>query len=604
MPRKQGTAAKKARARQATEGTRYLRALRETSQPPAAAPPVLAQSCLREVVGHLKELGWGADDTVDLEFGNYEVYAGAALLQAVRDVEDGGVDVDPDDPLTVDITAPVHLTAASPPGDRYVDDFEFGAFAGAEPPQAMAARLDRELGRARLRRVHGVEAESTVPCPICADRYPAGHLLANCPGADPTCPACVFDGDQRYRTDLPYLAVRIDDLLSNDLAAPAGWSGVATLLGLVCGANLGRRLQSELSERRGFPVVLERWHDPMGRSWIWLPPPEERHEAFGHLGAGATIGALTDALVRHVPTLEQQAKTVVRRADVVWRASLLPAAVAYAVAFSTQAFERDRHRKPVHVVDSTADGLSLIMEPFGVTGEAANVEYGVQELLEELLFPLLLGHGLYDEPVDPRRAYGAAEDDDRPARTRQDARLSHETDRAAQVAVVLGRYASATPAAEILWEGAADPTLDTAGLGITSPVDARIAEIREQARLHAAGAAFDDGGPLTMTADQTWIRAGCWIPADHAPHAVRQAHDFLTEDLRVEVLWAGPLSSWPEPQWVVVEIVEVNAHSTGPIDAPWLRVADAFSVFGIMLSDIGLLRRAAPDTTLSHVHGT
>jgi hypothetical protein len=125
-----------------------------------------------------------------------------------------------------------------------------------------------------------VDEESVTPCPICGDRYPAAHLLANCAEADPVCPVCIFDGDQPYRTDLPYLPIGIDHLLHNDLAAPAGWSDVATLLGFTCGINLGNRLQRELGERRALPIVLERWHDPMRRSWIWLPQPADRHEAF------------------------------------------------------------------------------------------------------------------------------------------------------------------------------------------------------------------------------------------------------------------------------------------------------------------------------------
>ncbi|WP_458690550.1 hypothetical protein [Nocardia tengchongensis] len=72
--------------------------------------------------------------------------------------------------------------------------------------------------------------------------------------------------------------------------------------------------------------------------------------------------------------------------------------MAYAVAFTTQALERDQHRRPVHVVASLSDGLSQIRPPFAVYGDALNVEGGLEELLEHLMFPLLLGHGLYNEP--------------------------------------------------------------------------------------------------------------------------------------------------------------------------------------------------------------
>ncbi|WP_410570481.1 hypothetical protein [Amycolatopsis sp. cmx-4-61] len=603
MPKNQSTAGKKARRRQAASGTRYTRALREVSPLSPDIPPTvrLAKPYLDAIVRHLTEFGWGADEASVLEFGRYEIFAGPAVLHASRDVEDGDEDSDPDDPGAADLTAPVYLFAGSPAGGRYVGDFEFGAHAGSEPPHVVAARIDAELGQARLHRVRGVDETSTTPCPLCGDRYPAEHLLANCSEAEPVCPACIFDQDQRYRTDLPYLAIGLDHLLGNDFAAPAGWSGVATLLGLVCGSRLGRKLERELHARNAFPVVLETWHDPLGRSWIWLPPPADRHAAFVDLGAGATISALTAALIRHVPTLAAQAKTVVRDADVAWRPSLLPASIAYAVAFSTQAAERDQHRTPVHVVDSTGDGLAQIRKPFAVTGEAANVENGLQALLEHLLFPLLLGHGLYDQPRDPRRSHGAAEDDTRPARTSRDAHLRHHLDRAAQVEAVLGRHWPGTTAGGVPWDGSADPTLDPARLGSAQPVNDMIAATRELARLGAAGAAFDDGGPDTMSADDVWARNGWWIPADDASHAVRQAREFLTDNLRVDVLWAGPAGSWPEPAWVSVAVVEVNAHSTGPDNTPWVRVSDGVTIFGMALSDIGLVRRADADTPLTRI---
>lgn len=602
VPKRQSTAAKNARRRQATNNTRYMHELRRHT-PDAQPVPVAAKAYLAEVVRHLAALGWGAGDDIALQYGRYETHHGAAFLRTGRDVPDHLDEADPDDPQVVDLTAPVHLVASAPPGDCYEDDFMFGAVADAKPPSVVAAELDAELGRVRLRRVRGVEPESTTPCPICGDRYPAEHLLPNCDQGTPMCPACIFDGDQTHMTDLPYLALALDELLDNDLAAPAGWSGVATLLGLVCGTRLGRRLERELGTRRAFPVAADRWHDTRGRGWIWLPPPADRHEAFRSLGAGATVEALTQALVGHVPTLLDQAKAVVRDAEVVWRPSLLPAAVAYAVAFSTQAHERDRHRKPVHVVDSISDGLSLIFKPFGVTGDSINVECGLQALLEDLLFPLLLGHGLRNQPVEPRRNYGAA-DDDRPVRTRCDARLSYGIDRATQIAIVLGKNLMGLPVTSVPWDGEADSTLDLATLGTTAPVDDRIAGVRDQFRLHAAGAAFDDGGPLTMTADHAWTAHGAWIPADTAAHAVRQARDYLLPDLRIEVLWAGPMGSWPEPLWVCVDIVEVNSHSTGPDNSPWIRVWDGQSLFGMRLADIGAVLRGTSITPLTPVHRT
>src|SRR5262249_46457430 len=156
---------------------------------------------------------------------------------------------------------------------------------------------------------------------------------------------------------------QLDRLAREDLSAPAGWDAVAAVLALCCGANLGSRVEREVSYRGGFAWLTARWHDPLERSWIWLPPAGPRHPPVRHPGARATGPALLDALDRHSPSIRSTAKAMCRRDEVRWRDSLWASAVAYAVAFTTQAHERHRHRKPVHVVDSTSDGLSQINEP-------------------------------------------------------------------------------------------------------------------------------------------------------------------------------------------------------------------------------------------------
>ncbi|WP_433434905.1 hypothetical protein [Nonomuraea sp. CA-141351] len=403
----------------------------------------------------------------------------------------------------------------------------------------------------------------------------------------------MWDADQQWKADLPYLAVQIDRLLREDLSAPAGWAAVAAVLALTCGANLGRRLERELQRRRGWPLVMEWWDQPLERSWIWLPPHERRHPAFARLGAGASLAAIIEALQRHDPTLPQQAQRLCRDAQVRWRPALWPAAIAYAAAFTTQAAERDRHRKPVHVVDSTSDGLSQIRPPFAVTGDAINVEGGLQELLEYLLFPLLLGHGLRDEPREPRCIYGIEPDDDRPERSRSDARITHEVDRANQIAVVLGQIPG-VPNAQMIWDGAAPPARNGAPLGATAPVHAGISEIRQAARIQVAGQMYDEAGPIAMIADEAWERAGWWIPSDDPAYAVRQAHAFLRGRPLVNVLWAGHRGMYPEPTWIPVRVIAVNEHGTGFGDVPGLHVLNGESLLSMRLSDIALVRRADP----------
>nr|WP_024126855.1 hypothetical protein [Streptomyces sp. F2]AHE39619.1 Hypothetical protein pFRL4_386 [Streptomyces sp. F2] len=567
---------------------------------------MLARDYLQALVAELRLLGWGAghhEPEVDC-FG-LTVYAGpvAGLSLSVGRADDDadGDEHDPDDPGQSDLTKPLYLTSMCPSGNATVEDFEDGlADCSTEAVRVTARRMDSKLGKTRLHRVRGTEEHSTASCPICADRYPEHHLLKNSPSAIPVCPACIFDGDQAYRTDLPYLAVQLDRLLHDDLAAPAGWDAVAAVLALTCGPNLGTRLDRELKERGGWPIVMERWGEPLERSWIWLPPPAHRHEAFKHLGAGATLAALVDAVDRHDPTARAAAKALCRESGVRWRDALWPAAIAYAVAFTTQSHERDRHRTPFHVVHSLSDGLGQTMKPFAVTGDASNVEYGLEALLKYQLFPMLLGYSLDEEPDDPRRRYGAQPDDDRPARSRADARLTHGIDRANQVAVVLGKIPF-TPAGVPVWDGAAVAGADAQGLGSTAPANDLCRAIRDEARQQAAEALYDLDGCDAVDADQAWARSGWWIPSDHAPHAVRQAQQFLPVKTRVHALWLGPAAQLPEPVQICVDITSVNAHSTGPRDVPWLQVSDGRSVFGLTLSDVALIRRAEPGEELTEV---
>ncbi|MGW6144444.1 hypothetical protein [Streptomyces sp. NPDC055140] len=585
-------------------------AVRILTAPTAAAPapgPMLAKDYLKALVAEFRLLGWGAghhEPEVDC-FG-LTAYAGpvAGLSLSVgrADHDANGDELDPDDPEQSDLTKPLYLMAMCPSGNATVEDFEDGlADCSTEAVRVTARRMNSTLGKTRLRRVRGMEERSTTPCPICGDRYPEHHLLKNAHSAEPVCPACIFDGDQAYRTDLPYLAVRLDRLLHDDLSAPAGWDAVAAVLALTCGPNLGTRLDRELKERGGWPFVMERWGEPLERSWIWLPGPGHRHEAFKHLGAGASLAALVDAVDRHDPTARAAAKALSRASEVRWRDALWPAAIAYAVAFTAQGYERDRHRTPFHVVHSFSDGLEQTMRPFAVTGDASNVEYGLEALLTHQLFPMLLEYSPDEEPADPRRRYGAQPEDDRPARSRADAHLTHSIDRANQVAVVLGKIPFTPPGVPV-WDGPAVTGADAQGLGSTAPANDLCRAVRDEARQQAAEALYDLDGCDAVDAEQAWTRNGWWIPSDDAAHAVRQAQQFFGEKkTRVNALWFGPGAQLPEPVQICVDTTSVNPHSTGPQDVPWLQVSDGHSVFGLTLSDIALIRRADPRSELTQV---
>lgn len=584
-------------------------AVRILTDQTAASPapgPLLARDYLKALIAEFRRLGWGAGDhEPELEAFGLTAYAGpvAGLSLSVgrADDNDQGEELDPDNPEESDLTKPLYLTSMCPSGDATVEDFEDGlSDCSIEAVRVTARRMDAKLGKTRLGRVRGAEEWSTTPCPICGDRYPEHHLLKNSRSAEPVCPACIFDGDQGYRTDLPYLAVKLDRLLNDDLAAPAGWDAVAAVLALACGPNLGARLDRELKKRGGWPFVMERWGEPLERSWIWLPPPAHRHEAFKHLGAGATLAALVDAVDRHDLTARAAAKTLCRESGVRWRDSLWPIAIAFAVAFTTQGYERDRHRTPFHVIHSFSDGLEQTMKPFAVTGDASNIESGLEALLKHQLLPMLLGHSLDEEPDDPRRRYGAQDDDNRPAPSSTDAHLTHSIHRANQVAVVLGKIPFTPPGVPV-WDGAAVTDADAQGLGSTAPANDLCRAVRDEARQQAAEALYDLDGCDAVDAEQAWTRNGWWIPSDDAAHAMRQAQLFLGVKTRVLVLWFGPAAQFPEPAQICVDIIGVNAHSTGPRDVPWLQVSDGRSVFGLTLSDVALIRRAAPDDELTDV---
>lgn len=585
-------------------------AVRILTDPAAIAPApqsMLAKDYLKDLVAEFRLLGWGAGrHEPETDCFGLTVYAGpvAGLSLSVGRADDDadGDEVDPDNPEQSDLAKPLYLMSTCPSGNATVEDFEDGlADCSTEAVRVTARRMDAKLGKTRLNRVRGAEEFSTTLCPICGDRYPEHHLLKNSHSAVPVCPACIFDGDQAYRTDLPYLAVNLDRLLNDDLAAPAGWDAVAAVLALTCGRNLGTRLDRELKERGGWPIVVERWGEPLERSWIWLPPPAHRHEAFKHLGAGATLAALVDAVDRHDPTARAAAKSLCRESGVRWRDALWPAAIAYAVAFTTQGHERDRHRTPFHVVHSLGDGLEQTMKPFAVTGDASNVEYGLEALLKHQLFPMFLGHRLDEEPEDPRRRYGAQPDDDRPVRSRTEAHLTHGIDRANQVAVILGKIPF-TPPGPPVWDGAAVGGADAQNLGSTAPSSDLCRAVRDEARQQAAEALYDLDGCDEVDADQAWARNGWWIPSDHAPHAVRQAQQFLTSKTRVQVLYFGADGEWPEPVQVCVDATVVHPHSPGSRDQPWLEVSDGHSLFcRLTLSDIALVRRADPGDELTPV---
>jgi hypothetical protein len=620
MAKVPNAAKKAARERMTREGENYTTALRHvltvgsTQQPPDVA--------MRDAVAKaLAGLGWPAPDT-GIDDETPVAYAGPCdvMRLAVETDEEGLSDgEDARTPQDDPAGRKMYVTGLAPTGWATVDDFDFSDIATTPAPD-LARSIDRELAQARARRTAQAAEEADTGCAICGDRYPADHLITNSPaeGADPVCPACIFDGDLPFRTHVPHLAFQLDTLEREDLAAPAGWAAIAALLSLAIAGKVGTagsRWLTGHGMNSIFAHLDRRWNTPVDDTWIWLPPAEHRHPAFTSLGAGASLRVVVDTLEAGIPDIKTRAKRECRYSDVRWRETIWPAVVAYAVTFTTQASERPQHRKPVHVIASLDDALyELSPEGFSVRGDAGNVAGMLECVLERVLFPALLGHGLHDEPKEPARVYGAADGDDRPARRPQDAQLMHATERAVAINLSLNLGPAAVLRTARLWD--LDPALPAAQpapgpaheqpaggqpapIGPSAAVTAEVAEIRTGLLIEAAGALYDNGGRQALTAANAWNTRGIWVIPDDADVAVHQAQHLLTGRPRVLAVWAGPSGQWDEPISVCVDVTAVMAHSRGPVDVPWLQVWDGESQFALQLRELAAILRADPSTELT-----
>lgn len=191
-------------------------------------------------------------------------------------------------------------------------------------------------------------------CPVCDQPYPDVHLLPPTVDEDlAVCPACVFDGDTVPDALPQRMAYLLDGMTLSDLAAPASWAAVATLLTCAAAPGLARRLADA---RVGWPwEPLEHWTEP-GTAWIWLPPAH-RPAALSGFGPGASLDAITAAVNDAFPELLGSAR---QRISEAWGEDedggaarhefpveeLWPAIIAYAVTFGTDEIERNPERPP------------------------------------------------------------------------------------------------------------------------------------------------------------------------------------------------------------------------------------------------------------------
>ncbi|MBR7826241.1 hypothetical protein KDK95_08010 [Actinospica sp. MGRD01-02] len=149
------------------------------------------------------------------------------------------------------------------------------------------------------------------------------------------------------------LAYEIDRLIQKDLAIPAGWTAVAAVLAYAAGPTTCAPLErTEPWAHSLEPAPPARWADP-GILWIWLPPAN-RPAAFTGLGPGASLRAVAAAVEAAHPDLHDRFRSRLEAelgtpfpqdSDLLVK-ELWPAAIAYAVTFATDKFERRWSRLP------------------------------------------------------------------------------------------------------------------------------------------------------------------------------------------------------------------------------------------------------------------
>ena len=170
-----------------------------------------------------------------------------------------------------------------------------------------------------------------------------------------------------------------------------------------------------------------------------------------------------------------------------------------------------------------------------------------------------------------------------------------------------GQEASAPVGAapgDVTDEGGGHDRPGTATLGPTVSATQGVAEMRKSLLEQLASVLYDEAGGSALTAARGWQAHGVWVVPEDAAAAVAQARRFLSAGVRVQAIWAGPSARLPEPVSICVEITQVFAHSTGPSDAPWLRVWDGRALFGLTFADLVAVMLAGPEDELTPIWPT
>ncbi|MBG0818404.1 hypothetical protein [Planomonospora sp. ID82291] len=391
------------RRRSRASGEPYAAARRhlQRAATPAAREIVRARDLHTDLAAAFRMDGWPVEMEAAVEFGEYLSYFGPLCVVISRNDQrvSWSGDEDPDD-AALDLTRPpmVFMAAPSEPFARIV---EF-TLPGDLPAAELVAQARQLLAAGRSAALAAVCDDST--CSICGEAYPRAHLLTPSRAVEMLlCPLCIFDGDV-FDADLVHLATQINELEFADLAVPAGWSAMGALLACAAGDGLVERMHAT-AQRGGVAfLAYERWSDP-GAAWIWLPAAEQRPAALRHLGPGARLDVLVDAVDAAYPHLRQRVRTTQNDS---WQeligaekgpavgpepdrfiASLWPVIIGIVVAFTAQALERPTRQAPLAQDRGALDALRRywpqIASPYEVEDAMAMVEIGL-DIVAETLF--------------------------------------------------------------------------------------------------------------------------------------------------------------------------------------------------------------------------
>lgn len=221
------------------------------------------------LVAEIRRRGWPVEVEQCWLDGEWVCYPGPARVGIGHSPR---LDLDDENPLAklgIEEPGPLRIHLSAPQTLRRNGPGELDMLVGADV--GARAAVDELASSLRSARWAGLALlRDDAACSLCNDAYPSAHLLSPHQSASGVgvCPACIFDGDL-VDIQPAYVAYQIDQLLLDDLAAPAGWAGVATLLAALGGDNFASGLAVEW-ENTGMVYLPMPFWDDAGDSWIWI----------------------------------------------------------------------------------------------------------------------------------------------------------------------------------------------------------------------------------------------------------------------------------------------------------------------------------------------